>query len=284
MATPDEIREKLRKQAEQRVNPLMRGLSILTGGLAGEFTGTNEQIRNRELARRSLIDEDLAALNEERLSQRMEAERKRRIEDELKLIAARDKVAAETRAKEAGEKRELQRPTLIGQLRARPDYQLGGSMAMPIPALESTESLEEQASYEKARQEQEEEARKIKSGYTQINIPGYGTVAGTPDQISAMAEKNPALKAFLSKPPSEELPFTTTWDRDSLTGQMNPTVRFTKPVPFAQQKALVDQFFGNQSTGLGQPPPPTGTTATKATKPTSFPGYKVTIAEEEEQK
>lgn len=284
MATPDEIREKLRKQAEQRVNPLMRGLSILTGGLAGEFTGTNEQIRNRELARRSLIDEDLAALNEERLSQRMEAERKRRIEDELKLIAARDKVAAETRAKEAGEKRELQRPTLIGQLRARPDYQLGGSMAMPIPALESTESLEEQASYEKARQEQEEEARKIKSGYTQINIPGYGTVAGTPDQISAMAEKNPALKAFLSKPPSEELPFTTTWDRDSLTGQMNPTVRFTKPVPFAQQKALVDQFFGNQSTGLGQPPPPTGTTATKATKPTSFSGYKVTIAEEEEQK
>lgn len=283
MATTDEIREKLRKQAEQRVNPLMRGLSLLTGGLAGEFTGTNEQIRNRELARRSLIDEDLAALNEERLSQRMEAERKRRIEDELKLITARDKAAAETRAKEAGEKRELQRPTLIGQLRARPDYQLGGSMAMPIPALESTESLEEQASYEKAMQEREDEARKIKSGYMQYNIGGR-TIGGTPDQIAAMAEKDPVLKAFLSKPPSDELPFTTTWDRDSLTGQMNPTVRFTKPVPFDQQKALVDQFFGNQSTGLGKPPPPTGTTATKATKPTSFSGYKVTIAEEEEQK
>jgi hypothetical protein len=283
MATPDEIREKLRKQAEQRVNPLMRGLSLLTGGLAGEFTGTNEQIRNRELARRSLIDEDLAALNEERLSQRMEAERKRRIEDELKLITARDKVAAETRAKEFAEKREAQRSTLIGQLRARPDYQLGGSMAMPIPALESTESLEEQASYEKAMQEREDEARKIKSGYMQYNIGGR-TIGGTPDQIAAMAEKDPVLKAFLSKPPSDELPFTTTWDRDSLTGQMNPTVRFTKPVPFDQQKALVDQFFGNQSTGLGKPPPPTGTTATKATKPTSFSGYKVTIAEEEEQK
>lgn len=283
MATPDEIREKLRKQAEQRVNPLMRGLSILTGGLAGEFTGTNESIRNRELARRSLIDEDLAALKEERLFQRMEAERKQRLEDELRLITERDKTAAETRAKEFAEKREAQRPTLIGQLRARPDYQLGGSMAMPIPALESTESLEEQASYEKARQEQEEEARKIKSGYMQYNIGGR-TIGGTPDQIAAMAEKDPVLKAFLSKPPSDELPFTTTWDRDSLTGQMNPTVRFTKPVPFDQQKALVDQFFGNQSTGLGKPPPPTGTTATKATKPTSFSGYKVTIAEEEEQK
>ncbi len=283
MATPDEIREKLRKQAEQRVNPLMQGLSILTGGLAGEFTGTNESIRNRELARRSLIDEDLAALKEERLFQRMDAERKQRVEDEVKLITARDKAAAETRAKEAGEKRELQRPTLIGQLRARPDYQLGGSMAMPIPALEPIESLEEQAAYEKARQEQEDEAKKIKSGYMQYNIGGR-TIGGTPDQIAAMAEKDPVLKAFLSKPPSDELPFTTTWDRDSLTGQMNPTVRFTKPVPFAQQKALVDQFFGNQSTGLGQPPPPTGTTATKATKPTSFSGYKVTIAEEEEKK
>jgi hypothetical protein len=283
MATTDEIREKLRKQAEQRVNPLMRGLSLLTGGLAGEFTGTNESIRNRELARRSLIDEDLAALKEERLFQRMEAERKQRLEDELRLITERDKTAAETRAKEFAEKREAQRPTLIGQLRARPDYQLGGSMAMPIPALESTESLEEQASYEKARQEQEEEARKIKSGYMQYNIGGR-TIGGTPDQIAAMAEKDPVLKAFLSKPPSDELPFTTTWDRDSLTGQMNPTVRFTKPVPFDQQKALVDQFFGNQSTGLGKPPPPTGTTATKATKPTSFSGYKVTIAEEEEQK
>lgn len=283
MATTDEIREKLRKQAEQRVNPLMRGLSILTGGLAGEFTGTNEQIRNRELARRSLIDEDLAALQEERMMERMKAQQDEMLKRQIQLDEAQRLAATKTREKETTEKREAQRPTLIGQLRARPDYQLGGSMAIPIPALEPIESLEEQASYEKARQEQEEEARKIKSGYMQYNIGGR-TIGGTPDQIAAMAEKDPVLKAFLSKPPSDELPFTTTWDRDSLTGQMNPTVRFTKPVPFAQQKALVDQFFGNQSTGLGQPPPPTGTTATKATKPTSFPGYKVTIAEEEEQK
>ena len=281
MATPDEIREKLRKQAEQRVNPLMRGLSLLTGGLAGEFTGTNESIRNRELARRSLIDEDLAALKDERLFQRMDAERKQRIEDELKLITARDKVAAETRAKEFAEKREAQRSTLIGQLRARPDYQLGGSMAMPIPALESTESLEEQASYEKARQEQEEEARKIKSGYMQYNIGGR-TIGGTPDQIAAMAEKDPVLKAFLSKPPSDDLEFTTIWNPDALTGQMKPSIRFPKSVPFNQQKKLVDEFMGGQ-----KPfpiPSPTGTTATKATKPTSFSGYEVTIAEEEEQK
>lgn len=274
MATTEEIRRKLQEQATQRVNPLLKGLSMLTGGIAGEFTGTNEQIRQQRQAKRALMEEDIAALNEERLTQRMNAERQRRLEDELQLIAARDKAAAETRAKEFAEKRESQRPTLIGQLRSRPDYQLGGSMAMPIPALESTESLEEQAAYEKAQQEKEDEEKKRKSGYMQYNIAGR-TIGGTPEQIAAMAEKDPVLKAFISKPPSDELPFTTTWDRDSLTGQMNPTVRFTKPVPFAQQKALVDQFFGNQSTGFGQPPPPTGTTATEETQPTDIPGYRV---------
>jgi len=270
----DKIRELLRQQSEQRINPFMKGLSMLTGGIAGEFTGTNEDIRNRNYAKRALMEEDLKALNEERLGSRMEAERQQRLQDEIKLIAARDKAASETRAKEAGEKRETLRPSLVGQLKARPDYQLGGSMAMPIPALEPIESLEEQVSYEKAMQEREDEARKIKSGYMQYNIGGR-TIGGTPDQIAAMAEKDPVLKAFLSKPPSDELPFTTTWDRDSLTGQMNPTVRFTKPVPFDQQKALVDQFFGNQSTGLGEPPPPTGTPATKAIKPTNIPGFTV---------
>jgi len=95
MATPDEIREKLRKQAEQRVNPLMRGLSLLTGGLAGEFTGTNESIRNRELARRSLMAEEVAALEDQRILERAritrEEELKRRIaekaaEDEARLL------------------------------------------------------------------------------------------------------------------------------------------------------------------------------------------------------
>ena len=95
MATPDEIREKLRKQAEQRVNPLMRGLSILTGGLAGEFTGTNESIRNRELARRTLMAEEVAALEDQRILERAritrEEELKRRIaekvaEDEARLL------------------------------------------------------------------------------------------------------------------------------------------------------------------------------------------------------
>ena len=52
MATKaEDIREELKRKSEQQINPLLKGLSMLTGGLAGEFTGTNEQIRERRQAR-----------------------------------------------------------------------------------------------------------------------------------------------------------------------------------------------------------------------------------------
>lgn len=286
----DKIRELLRQQSEQRINPFMKGLSMLTGGIAGEFTGTNEDIRNRNYAKRALMEEDLKALNEERLGSRMEAERQQRLQDEIKLIAARDKAASETRAKEAGEKRETLRPSLVGQLRARPDYQLGGSMAMPIPALEPIESLEEQASYENARKEQEDEAKKLKSGYMQYNIGGR-TIGGTPDQIAAMAEKDPVLRKFIQEGPPDEAPFTTSWSRDPLTGA--PSVRLNfgfnpktgKSFSYEEQKKLADQYYGGQSQSFPIPAPaPTGTSSTKATKPTSIPGYIITRPEEEELK
>ena len=284
----DKIRELLRQQSEQRINPFMKGLSMLTGGIAGEFTGTNEDIRNRNYAKRALMEEDLKALNEERLGSRMEAERQQRLQDEIKLIAARDKTASETRVKEAGEKREAQRSSLVGELRARPDYQLGGSMAMPIPALEPIESLEEQVSYEKAIQEKKDEERKRKSGYMQYNIGGR-TIGGTPDQIAEMAEKDPVLKKFIQEGPPDEAPFTTSWSRDPLTGA--PSVRLNfgfnpktgKSFSYEEQKKLADQYYGGQS----QPfpiPAPTGTSSTKATKATSTPGYIVTRPEEEERK
>jgi len=38
MATPI----NLEAAASQRINPFLKGLTMLTGGLAGEFTGTNE--------------------------------------------------------------------------------------------------------------------------------------------------------------------------------------------------------------------------------------------------
>ena len=79
MATTDEIRSLLQQQATQKINPFMRGLSLLTGGLAGEFTGTNEDIRNREIAKRALMEQNINALEEER------AIKRRMMENTLRL-------------------------------------------------------------------------------------------------------------------------------------------------------------------------------------------------------
>ena len=101
MATTEEterIRALLQQQANQRVNPFMKGLSMLTGGLAGEFTGTNEDIRNRNYAKRALMEEDLKALNEERVFSRTEAAR---------IQALKDDVEREARQTAAGARKEL---------------------------------------------------------------------------------------------------------------------------------------------------------------------------------
>jgi hypothetical protein len=69
MATND-IRALLEEQANQRINPFMKGLSMLTGGIAGEFTGTNEDIRSRALAKQALMEQNIRSLDEDRAIQR----------------------------------------------------------------------------------------------------------------------------------------------------------------------------------------------------------------------
>ena len=91
----DKIRALLQQQANQRVNPFMKGLSMLTGGIAGEFTGTNEDIRNRNYAKRALMEEDLAGLQEQRLMDRMKSQQSEMLKRQLEIEAAR--TAAEER-------------------------------------------------------------------------------------------------------------------------------------------------------------------------------------------
>jgi len=101
MATREEnedIRAMLERQANQRINPFMKGLSMLTGGIAGEFTGTNEDIRNRNYAKRALMEQDIDALKEERVIARTEAAR---------VQALKDEVEREARQTAAGARKEL---------------------------------------------------------------------------------------------------------------------------------------------------------------------------------
>lgn len=263
----------LEQAAQYRTGVPTRLLNVLTGGLAGAISGSTEKAQEAASARRALLEEDL-------MLKRMKAQRQIMLEDELKIIAERDKAASATRAKEFAEKREAQRPTLIGQLRSRPNYQLGGSMAMPIPALEPIESLEEQASYEKAQQEKEDEEKKRKSGYMQYNVGGR-IIGGTPDQIAAMAKQDPVLEKFIQEGPPGEPPFTTSWSRDPLTGQ--PTVRLNfgfnpktgKSFTYEEQKQITDQYFGGQSSQFPTPPDPTGTNAEGETQPFDVSGYRL---------
>ena len=95
MATPEETRKKLETQANQRVNPLLKGLSMLTGGISGEFTGTNEQIRQQRTAKRALMEEDLSALQEQRLMERVKNQQSEMLKRQLEIEAAR--TAAEER-------------------------------------------------------------------------------------------------------------------------------------------------------------------------------------------
>ena len=95
MATPEEIRKNLETQANQRVNPLLKGLSMLTGGISGEFTGTNEQIRQQRTAKRALMEEDLSALQEQRLMERVKNQQSEMLKRQLEIEAAR--TAAEER-------------------------------------------------------------------------------------------------------------------------------------------------------------------------------------------
>jgi hypothetical protein len=101
MATPDEIRRKLEEQASQRVNPLLKGLSMLTGGIAGEFTGTNEQIRQQRQAKRSLMEENLAALQEERLMARLKAQQEEMLKRQIELENERTQADLLRRSEEA---------------------------------------------------------------------------------------------------------------------------------------------------------------------------------------
>lgn len=130
MATPDEIREELKKQASQRVNPLLKGLSMLTGGIAGEFTGTNEQIRQQRQAKRALMEENLSALQEERLMARLKAQQDEMLKRQLELETQRTEAEQRRRLLEARGGAEVlsgQDKEFVGPI--EPAQQLGRELA-----------------------------------------------------------------------------------------------------------------------------------------------------------
>jgi hypothetical protein len=228
MATPDEtkkIREELEKQANKRVNPLLKGLSMLTGGIAGEFTGTNEQIRQQRQAKRTLMAEEVAALEDQRILERAritrEEELKRRIaekaaEDEARLLEeTRKSRGAEMALKGEDMVGPLDPATMAGMAAAKAaqarvqaerinalkgretemrGYLAGRGVQLGDPDVETVAFLE-------AQERSKEALKKEQDTKMQLMTPSGSVVYGSYDEL---AKKYPALTANISVAKTKE--------------------------------------------------------------------------------
>ena len=304
MATTEEIRRKLQEQATQRVNPLLKGLSMLTGGIAGEFTGTNEQIRQQRQARRAIMEEDLAALQEERMMQRMREQQnemlKRQLEiDEAQRLAATRARVAEARgqanvlagqdamgpfepAEQAG--METARATLaraeaerIRALEAARPEMTGYLAAQGVQTGEpDIETLQFLTAQQKTKEAMQKEAERKKSGYMQFNIPGVGTIGGSPEQIQEIRKSYPELGKMIENAGAEESPFTTRFSVDETTGNMVPTISFKAGVPVEKQIESINKFRSAFGGNTDIPPAPGVPAKPEDQKrKTDIPGYTV---------
>jgi len=305
MPTTD-IRALLEEQANQRINPFMKGLSMLTGGISGEFTGTNEDIRNRNYAKKTLIEEGL-------LMDRMKAQRQLMLEEDLKRLASEREANLLTGTSKArgaamalsGTAKNYTGPldaatqagiaeAELGQAKVERDrmnalrgkeqemrgYLAERNVKLGEPDVETTEFMYSQ---EKQKEAAQKEARLTKLGYIDLTIPGLGRITGNPDDIERIKNSNPQYRNIIDnaikQAESGEALYSTRLEQDPLTGETKRVLSFKPGTPQESIDAIEKQVFGKQK-GFGGDPAP-GVKGTKSTKPTSFPGYRVTIPEEE---
>lgn len=223
----NEIRRRLEEQAARRVNPLLKGLSMITGGVAGELTGTNEQIRQQRQAKRTLMAEEVAALEDQRILERAritrEEELKRRIaekaaEDEARLLEeTRKSRGAEMALK--GEDKDMVGPldpaTMAGMAAAKAaqarvqaermnalkgretemrGYLAGRGVQLGEPDVETVAFLE-------AQERSKEALKKEQDTKMQLMTPSGSVVYGSYDEL---AKKYPALIANISVAKTKE--------------------------------------------------------------------------------
>lgn len=296
MATTEEIRRKLQEQATQRVNPLLKGLSMLTGGIAGEFTGTNEQIRQQRQARRAIMEEDLAALQQERMMEKMDAFEAKRLRRQLEFDEAQRLAATRSRAAEArGQANVYAGRDTMGPL--EPAEQLGmetarASLEAKRPEMSGylaaqkvqlgepdIDTLQFMYNQQKAKEEMQKEADRRRSGYLQFNIPGVGTIGGSPEQIQEIRKTYPQIGKMIENAGTEESPFSTRFSFDETTGQMVPSISFKAGTPIEKQmeaiKQLQSAFGANQGGAFGNVPAPGVQKPGEEKRRTDIPGYTV---------
>lgn len=165
-------------------------------------------------------------------------------------------------------------PEMRGYLSSR-------GISLGEPDVDTTAFMEAQ---EKTKEAAQKEARLTKSGYMSFYIPGLGQIGGTPDDIEQTKQKYPQYKNIIDnavkQAESGEALYSTRLEQNPLTGETKRVLSFKPGTPQESIDAIEKQVFGKQK-GFGGEPPAPGVKGTKSTKPTSFPGYRVTIPEEE---
>lgn len=306
MATPEEIRKKLETQASQRVNPLLKGLSMLTGGIAGEFTGTNEQIRQQRTAKRALMEEDLAALQEQRVMDRMKAQRQLMLEEDLKRLASEREanlLTGTSRAKGAamalgGTANEFVGPLDAATRAGIAEAELSQAQTenAKMQALKSrapemsgylsqrgiklgqpdVETLAFMEAQEKTREADQKEADRKKQGYMQFNLPGVGTIGGSPEQIKEISKMYPQLKDYLDNAGTDNSPFSSRLSFDPVTETYKPVITFKPGIPIEKQVEITKQFQSSFGGAGGFPvEPAAGVKGAEPAKPTDIPGFTI---------
>ena len=301
MATND-IRALLEEQANQRINPFMKGLSMLTGGIAGEFTGTNEDIRNRNYAKKALMEEGL-------LMDRMKAQRQMMLEEDLKRLASEREANLLTGTSKArgaamalsGTAKNYTGPldaatqagiaeAELGQAKVESDrmnalrgkeqemrgYLAERNVKLGEPDVETTEFMYSQ---EKSKEAAQKEARLTKSGYMSFYIPGLGQIGGTPDDIERIKNGNPQYRTIIDnavkQAESGEALYSTRLEQNPLTGETKRVLSFKPGTPQESIDEIEKQVFGKQKGFGGEPA--AGVKSTPPTEPTSIPGYFVRL-------
>jgi len=223
MATPQFA--NLEQQATQQINPFLKGLSMLTGGIAGELTGTNEQIRQQRQARRALLEENLAALQQERMMERMDAFEAKRLKRQLEFDEAQRLAATRARVAQArGEANVMAGRDVMGPLEpaeeagmeiaraniaraeaerirgleaARPEmtgYLAAQGVQTGEPDIETLQFL---TSQQRAKEAIQKEARQAKREEGQVyisrNAEGQVSVQGPADKVAEYQKANPDL-------------------------------------------------------------------------------------------
>jgi hypothetical protein len=300
MATPNYPDVGTLEQAAQyRTGVPTRLLNVLTGGLAGAISGSTEKAQEAVSARRALLEEDL-------MFKRMKAQRQLMLEEDLKRSAAdreanlltgaskakgaamalsgtaKDFVGPLDAATRAGiaEAELSQAQTENARMQALKSRtpEMSGYLAqrglkLGQPDVETLAFMEAQ---EKTREAAQKEADRKKQGYMQFNLPGVGTIGGSPEQIKEISKMYPQLKDYLDNAGTDNSPFSSRLSFDPVTETYRPVITFKPGIPVEKQVEIIKQFQSSLGGSGGFPAEPAaGVKGAEPTKPTDIPGFTI---------